>query len=246
MRIVAMTGAGVNKTENEDRIIIGKTILTNGVLECENANGFIAIADGVGGNNAGAVASHFVANRIGELTDCAKDKFMAINRDLIDASNKNEQLHKMATTLSGIFTSAESLVCFHIGNTRVYSVQSGKYLKQLTEDDTTLNHLLKTGQLSADDVEQFSSKNEIIACFGAGNENLFDIKITSIPNVPSSMFILTSDGVHEYVSVDDLEDILSECGDAVSICKHITEKAVENGSLDDISVVIIYIEQEGR
>ena len=52
MRIFALTQIGVNKDENEDRIIVGKTILTNGIFQCDNFSGVFAIADGVGGNNA--------------------------------------------------------------------------------------------------------------------------------------------------------------------------------------------------
>lgn len=59
MNIVAITQKGPNKAENEDRIILGKNIIAEGVFQTQLANGIIAVADGVGGNNAGAVASHY-------------------------------------------------------------------------------------------------------------------------------------------------------------------------------------------
>lgn len=239
MHIYALTQTGVSKIENEDRVIIGKTILTNGVFEHDDFNGFVGIADGVGGNNAGAVASHFVANHVGKLNECTKEQFTAINRDLITASQTDKQVNKMATTLSGVYMTADTAQCVHIGNTRVYSVQSRKYLKQLTVDDTTLNHLLSTGQLTSEDAKQFAHKNEIIACFGAGNESLFDIKIFDISKNASQMYLLTSDGIHDYVTIDELEDILSECNDLMLSCKRIANRSVQNGSMDDISVVII-------
>jgi len=240
MNIYALTQKGIHKEENEDRVIIGKTILTNGIFQCVNYMGVLAIADGVGGNNAGAQASHFVANRIGELNEYSKESFEVINRDLIIKSNNSEHLNKMATTLSGIYYDGISAIYFHIGNTRIYALQCGGYLKQITEDDTTINYLIITGKLLPEDEDSFVDKNEIIACFGAGNENSFNIKIANILEIQT--FLITSDGVHEYVSIDELEEIIQSDEDYSDVCKKIAEKAVLNGSHDDISVLIAYIE----
>ena len=64
MNIIAITQKGPNKAENEDRIILGKNIIAEGTFQTQLANGIIAVADGVGGNNAGAVASHYVAKQL--------------------------------------------------------------------------------------------------------------------------------------------------------------------------------------
>ena len=240
MRIVALTQKGVNKDENEDRIIVGKTILAGGAFRCDNFTGVIAVADGVGGHKAGAVASHFVANRVGELRNCTIDQFKAINQDLIAKSNSDECLHNMATTLSGIYCDKSVINYFHVGNTRIYALQGSGYLKQITEDDTTLNYLIKTGKLSQEDAVAFPNKNEITACFGAGNPELFNMKIANMPDVRT--LLLTSDGVHEYASIDELEDIFQNENDISVVCQKIAERAVSNGSHDDISVLIAHIE----
>ncbi|MCD7763133.1 MAG: hypothetical protein LUI14_08015 [Lachnospiraceae bacterium] len=67
VKIVAVTQKGTNKQENEDRIVAGKSVIADGIFQTDISNGIIAIADGVGGNNAGAVASHFVASRLSSL-----------------------------------------------------------------------------------------------------------------------------------------------------------------------------------
>ena len=66
MKIYAATQKGVQKVQNEDRVVLNQNILSMGIHECEYAEGFVAVADGVGGNNAGAVASQFVAEELGK------------------------------------------------------------------------------------------------------------------------------------------------------------------------------------
>lgn len=237
MKIYAFSQKGINKIENEDRIIIGKSIISGGLYSCELESGVIAIADGVGGNNAGFVASHFVANMVSQLKEVNVDEFLAINNDLIDLSRSKDAYKGMATTLTGIFLDNMTTVLFNVGNSRVYSIQSGKYLKQLTKDDTTLNFLLETRQISEQDVESFNRKNEITSCFGGGDAGILKIKCVDLSQTISSLLV-TSDGIHDHLSVDQMEDIIAEHGISTTACEKMTEEARRCGSEDDISVII--------
>lgn len=236
MKIIAKTQKGLDKTENEDRIVIGKTVLSEGRFSGEINSGIIAIADGVGGQNAGAAASQFVSDRICKLNEISDETFRNINDELISVSESSEQQKGMATTLSGLFYSDRGAQLFSIGNTRVYVLQGKKYLKQLTTDDTTLNYLLATGQLSLLDAETFDRKNEITACFGGGTTSLFRIKIQQFDSLTAPIMI-TSDGIHDYVSIDQLEDIIAEYGMSEYACDVMIKTARENGSFDDASVI---------
>lgn len=237
MNVIAVTQKGLNKIENEDRIIIGKTIVANGTLFSEITDGIIAIADGVGGQNAGSVASHFVANSICSMSEITVNQLKKINNELIKASEDNEGRKGMATTLSGVCIGDSNTQLFSIGNTRVYLLQSRKYLKQLTTDDTTLNYLLATGQLSAEDAKSFERKNEITACFGGGSSDLFKVKVSHIESLAAPIMI-TSDGIHDYLSVDQMEDIIEEHGLSENACVELIKVARNNGSVDDASVVL--------
>ena len=238
MNIVAVTQKGINKTENEDRIIIGKTIVANGTVFSNITDGIIAIADGVGGQNAGAVASNFVANSICGMSGITVDQLKAVNNALIKVSENNEGQKGMATTLSGICIGADRTQLFSIGNTRVYLIQSRKYLKQLTTDDTTLNYLLAAGKLSAEDVKDFERKNEITACFGGGSPDLFKVKVSHIEPLTAPVMI-TSDGIHDYLSADQMEDIIEEYGICEKSCTELIKAARDNGSIDDASIVFV-------
>jgi protein phosphatase len=139
--------------------------------------------------------------------------------------------------LSGICCTKGKPQLFSIGNTRVYLLQSRKYLKQLTTDDTILNYLLATGQLSSEDAKSFERKNEITACFGGGSSDLFKVKVSHIEPLTAPIMI-TSDGIHDYLSVDQMEDIIEEHGLCEDSCIELIKVARSNGSVDDASIVL--------
>ena len=237
MKIIAISRKGTNKIENEDRIVVGKTILAGGTLSSEFERGILAIADGVGGNNAGSVASHFIANKICTLTNISAESLQKINAELLALSMEKTEYNGMATTLSGILLADGKACLFSVGNTRVYFLQGGKYLKQLTIDDTTLNYLIETGQLTAEETESFNRKNEITACFGGGRADLFKIMLNNIESVTSPI-LLTSDGIHDFLSIDQMEGIIAEYGLTEMACEEMISKARILGSCDDVSIVL--------
>lgn len=237
MKIIAVTRRGINKIENEDRIVVGKTVLAGGTLSSEIDRGILAIADGVGGNNAGAVASHFIANKVCKLTDMTEEILQKINAELLTLSMEEAEYNGMATTLSGMLFAAGKACLFSVGNTRVYFLRGGKYLKQLTVDDTTLNYLLATGHLTAEETENFGRKNEITACFGGGRADLLKIKLNNMESVTSPI-LLTSDGIHDFLSIDQMEDIIGEYGLTEMACEEMISRARMLGSCDDISIVM--------
>ena len=159
-----------------------------------------------------------------------------INRKLIERSRTDDALAGMATTLTLVDFTEDSAKITYVGNTRVYAIVNGKYLKQLTRDDTTMEYLLATGQLNSFTAESFERKNEITACFGADNPALLKLKQIDVSG--QDMLIVTSDGIHDHVSIDEMEDIYCVADDKMVFCKRLIEQAVENGSIDDMSVVI--------
>lgn len=242
MRIYAMTEKGEH-SENEDRILINDIIVSAGTFEAEcDGKLKICVADGVGGNNAGAVASSFVCENLKNIVPSGKNDLVDINSQLLTKSTENANYSGMATTLSGICISNEKASSFHIGNTRIYVFQ-GSYIKQITDDHTSVNWLVKTGKLSKKDAETYDRRNEITACFGGGNPALINSLVFEESNEALSnakRIVLTSDGVHEYVSIDELEDVLNnESLEPLIMCNEILNIAKANGSTDDKSLVII-------
>jgi len=234
--IYIYTHAGSGKVHSEDAVLCGRKIVVNdSVVLSMPDNGFIAVADGVGGRQAGEVASSFV---LSELSKCnavdLPEKLAAINDRLIALSISNVETTGMATTLSGVYLTDSSPLLVHIGNTRVYAMQ-GRYLKQISSDHTVYSWLKSCGR--HEDAEH-CNRNEITNCFGGGDKSLFD-RLYVAPISKYNVMLLTSDGVHEHLTIDDLEDVLHCEIDDMSKCRRIAEIALSNGSKDDITVVLI-------
>ena len=122
----------------------------------------------------------------------------------------------------------------HIGNTRIYAMQ-GHYLKQLTSDHTVYNWLKSLGRTEE---AEACNKNEITSCFGGGDEKLME-RLQILPVNPVRTLLLTSDGIHEHVGIDDLEDILNSDISDDEKCGAIMEAAQIAGSTDDMTAVLI-------
>lgn len=239
MKIYAMTVKGEH-TKNEDTVMINGKIIKDGFHLFDVNEVLACIADGVGGNKAGDIASEFVCSEISKLEELTRESIYKINEKLIALSQSNENLRKMATTLSLITISNEKNILIHIGNTRIGVFQSN-YLKQITEDHTTVNWLLKTRQITKKESVDYDKKNEITACLGGGNPALINLLVFEDkvePITKAHRIVITSDGIHDYVSDDDIENSISN-NELEEACKQIIDISTANGSMDDKSIIII-------
>lgn len=241
MKVYWHTIKGTGKGANEDRVLIGQSVKKDGSGQAELTRGFVAVADGVGGNQGGAEASDFVCQVLAQEKNPDREFFQHVNHLLIEKGAVNPVYRSMATTFSGIFLlpEKEDTILFHVGNTRVYAIQAGKYLRQITEDDTVVQRLVKTGKLTEEEVENYAARNEITACLGGGKESLLSLDEVHFRQNGPAQFLLTSDGVHEYLSTDEMEDILAQAkGDWQKAVLSLTEYALANGSNDDCTVIL--------
>lgn len=242
MKVTVGVRIGIGKEQCDDTALVGQEIINNStyVYEADSLIG-LAVADGVGGNKGGKEASLFVADSLTKLHFASetelKERLLELNSSLINYASKIAEKEKMATTLTYLGFCGEDFYLAHIGNTRLYTTR-GKYLKQITEDHTTYQWLIKTGQTEA---AESCNRNEITACLGGGNVRLADelsVRKVFAENKPKCI-VLTSDGVHEYVEPDELEDELQKGTDDLAIVESIIRIAEESGSMDDKTVMII-------
>lgn len=235
--IYVVTRAGSRHEISEDTVLVGQEIITeaSGIYEMPEV-GFVCVADGVGGHSGGAIASQYVAKALREA-DCSSgnlhETLTAVNERLIAQAKEIPEATDMATTLTGIWRKDDTCRLMHIGNTRAF-VRQGRYLKQITSDHTTYNWLRSSGQLEA---AENCNKSEITNCFGGADNRLLS-KLVVSELAPFSVLLLTSDGVHDHVDLDTLEDILNGKGDYLTKCEMMIAAAVNNGSEDDMTVVI--------
>ena len=236
--IYVATKCGKSHSASEDKALVGKEVFVN-----TNAAvpfpllGFICVADGVGGNCGGAQASSFICTALAEAEglhpDMLQHYLFEENEALIQLSNMTPEYSNMATTLSGVYIVDDEMFLLHVGNSRVYAKQ-GNYLKQLTSDHTTYNWLMSTGNFEA---AQVCNKSEITNCFGGGNVSLISKLSVARCNSFSSL-LLTTDGVHDYVDIDHLENILNSDATGEEKCEQILTLAQAAGSEDDLTVIL--------
>lgn len=238
--VYVMTRKGKHHLVSEDAVLVDREVLSDTTAVCAVPdNGFVCVADGVGGNSGGAVASKFVLSELAKWDNSItlKSYLQKINDILIRKAKQDEINSKMATTLTGFCFEDDIVRLIHIGNSRVY-IKQGRYIKQLTQDHTTYNWLLSTNQY---DEAASCNRNEITNCFGGGSQFLLS-KLYAEECQPFTLAILTSDGIHEYVDSDTIEDIINGEETFEEKCSMIVQKAIDNGSEDDVSVVMICLE----
>ena len=237
---------GINKEKCDDSALVDSLVINgdSGSVEIDNETK-IMIADGVGGNAGGDEASIYVMNAINNLSfNNIGDlhlRLLEVNSNLVKYANTVSGHELMATTISGIFFADNEFVMVHCGNTRIYSLQ-GSFLKQVTEDQTTYQWLMATGNI---ETAEYCNKSEIRGAFGGGTTKFSDTLV--VKNIfergTPTKILMTSDGVHDSLDIDDIEDIIAN--DSLSSMGKINkliETAVNKGSEDDCTAVLIELD----
>ncbi len=243
MNIFASVNAGPEK-KCEDSAFTNRLILSNGCSEHSFSELMcVGVADGVGGNSGGRLASRYVAQQICQ-TDfqsmTQQDIYAFVtdtNAELIAHAASIPDKSEMATTLTCVVAAKDGYYLIHAGNTRLYVVQ-GSYLKQLTVDHTTYNWLMECGQYEA---AESCRKSEINCCFGGGSQhyaNRLVVEKVFDDYFPDTL-ILTSDGIHDFVDIDFMENALSSNDSDSNAARTIVEEARKNGSTDDTTIIIL-------
>ena len=248
MTITAGVRIGTGKPVCDDIAIINDAVINNDRYHCETHDlRVVGITDGVGGNAGGKEASLFVAEALSKLsfsssTEDIKAQIERLNHELIEYAAGIPGKNLMATTLTAIITSQDRHYLVHVGNTRLYIAQ-GSYLKQLTTDQTTYQWLLSHGQVEE---AEHCNKNEISACLGGGNAALLQqLEVSQIfdDGLPL-VLVFTSDGIHEYLDIDRLEDLVFSGEPDADIIQTAIDEAETNGSTDDKTLVIVRVPDE--
>lgn len=244
MKVYIGLDTGIGKAECEDTAFVNEHLADGAVTEwvCDGLR-CIGVADGVGGNPGGRLASTYAASRIiradfSGMSEASIRQFAAeLNGDIIQYAAGIPGKTKMATTLTCLVAADDGFYMLHAGNTRLYAMQ-GAYLKQLTTDHTTRDWLIQLGQFEAADR---CSGSEINCCFGGGDMRYLDrivVETLFKDGIPGTL-LLTSDGIHEFVDVDTMEQIMQDASEEPEAIRMLMEYARANGSKDDQTVVIV-------
>ena len=242
--ITAASHVGCIRSNNEDMILVWDRYIRNETYHTEIypnsiSRMVIALADGMGGHNAGEVASqealsnlHFFINDLptgfssGDLNEMMCQWLKSVNRNIESLGVSNPSMSEMGTTLVGIIYYENKFFWINCGDSRLYLYRDGR-LQQLTTDHS-LNNV--TG------VKKHS--NIITNCIGAGCHTSFIDMYEFTDDVHTGdTFILCSDGLNDMVPDPQIENLLANGSEADELC----HAAIEAGGYDNVSACVIKV-----
>lgn len=242
MRIGCMTDRGRRRPTNEDS-----------VRACEDLS-FFMLADGVGGNRSGEIASQsaldalekFVRHNPPEWLGSRDEVFRYfraavnyVNQFIIKLSEAKPQYAGMATTLAFAYIRNNELYVANVGDSRVY-LAHGDMIQQITDDHTYVNDLVKMGAITKDEAHLHARKNVITRAIGANANNEPDC--FSVPLERGDRVLLCSDGLYDEVDDDTILAALTRFDDMMICAEDLIAMANDNGGNDNISVICVDLE----
>lgn len=214
------------------------------------------VADGVGGNNAGEIASRTAVNYIAdyvrqhspeeikddiELRRYFTDCFAGVNDLIYGMAHRHPENTGMATTAVLAYINGDKAYIVNVGDSRAYMFRDG-ILSQLTEDHSYVNSLIKSGSITKEEARRHRNKNVITRAVG-GEEVIFpDFFQLSVQ--PGDIFMLCTDGLHGEVDDIKLAEIIGKGRTMSETCAELVKKANQNGGNDNITVICFRIGEE--
>ena len=206
-----------------------------------------AVADGMGGHEAGDVASRTVleclrnvarADRLDDDVKRVVKSLAAANSDLRRYASENTKFGIVGSTVAVVLGSDNGVACLWAGDSRVYRLRDGK-LNQLTKDHSRVQELISLGRLDAADARSHPYANVVTRAVGA-TETL-DIDVASESVQHGDTFLICSDGLTNAVTDEELRALMgrSGCGTAV---EGLLGAALNNGATDNVTIVVVHVE----
>lgn len=226
---------------------VGKVRLTNEDASYLPSNGerFAAVADGMGGHQAGEVASAMaiqVFSRTLREADCAASEEVLIRAvDLANAaiyrqSRQESGQHGMGTTLTGLWFGSDYVYLCHVGDSRAYLLRNG-VLMQLTNDHSLVNELLERGQITPKEARLHPQRNMITRALGTSKHVTSDI--IRLDYKPEDCWLLCTDGLSNCLSSPELARILCLDIPWKDRLRTLVESALQRGGADNITALVI-------
>ena len=230
MIVVSRTHKGNVRPTNQDALLLQ-----------EGAFGLFGVADGMGGHNAGDVASRMAVLLLGRVLEGAKPSeellrggIEEVNLMIYEEQKKEKSLSGMGTTMTVVWEDEKDVFLGHVGDSRCYLLREGK-IRQLSQDHSMVAELLRKGQITRDEADRHPYRNIITRALGAGDT--VEVDTMSLPKKRGDKFLICSDGLYEYVSDAEMESILLRTP-LEEAADQFLAMALEGGGRDNVSVLI--------
>ena len=231
---VSKTDVGLRRKVNEDSLLV------------RTERGYWAVADGMGGHDAGDVASSKVTQALLELpivyglddlVASAVEALKKVNRELIALAGSSEGQRTIGSTVVGIAIANGQFRCFWAGDSRAYRIRDGA-IERLSRDHSLVQSLVDAGMLAPDEAESHPNANVITRAVGVAEELTIDI-VDGDARV-GDLFLLASDGLTRPMSDSEIAAALVSNPPAIAAGKMV-DTVLSRGAPDNVSMIIVKI-----
>ncbi len=237
INVIAKSDVGKTRKQNEDNVLVLKNKLNHTI---------IVVADGMGGHNAGEIASEIscevIKNEFMKLTEPVdykkfiKQTLLKANKEIYRKSILYTEYAKMGTTTSLLIYDGKRAYIGHIGDSRIYYTNS-QNITQITKDHTLVEAMIKAGTLTREQASESRYKNVLLQALGTSKKLTIDIKELKIPK--QFKFLICSDGLTGEVTDQEIFEIMNEENDLESRVENLITLANEKDGSDNVSAIIM-------
>lgn len=221
------TNIGYVRDHNEDSLIIIPPLF--------------AVADGMGGHEAGEIASEITVNTLAELAPSHLDAegltaaVEAANYNVMKAPRQGIGRDGMGTTLTAAMLEGERLLIAQVGDSRAYLLHKG-HLQQITRDHSLMADLIEAGQITPEEARVHPNRSVITRAIGSDihmRPDIYELNVDA-----GDRILLCSDGLSSMISNNAIESIMRRQSDAQHCADELVTAALENGGADNVTVVV--------
>lgn len=237
LKIDSLTDVGLVRTKNEDSMEIRQNKL---------GHHLVLVADGMGGHNAGNVASKMAAKIIAEnfsKIDKPIDYKVFVekvtklaNHEIYKAAMLKPSYSKMGTTLSFLIYDNKKMYTGHVGDSRIYFINKNS-IQQITKDHTVIQEMLDSKSIGEEEAQNSPLKNVLLQALGTSKKLSLEIKEIKPPN--KFKILLCSDGLTANVSDEEIKNIVNCDISIEEKLKDLVELAKIKDGSDNISVLLM-------
>lgn len=236
-----ITDRGILRKENQDTCCFGTY---------DDAGAWGIVCDGMGGANAGDIASRTAAQvflksvnslnelSAGQINDALRRLSAEANRAVYDLAQSSEEYRGMGTTLVGAVIKEGKLFAVNIGDSRAYHI-SGREIRQITRDHSLVEEMVEQGNLTPEQARRHPQRNLITRAIG------------TTPSVPADLFelalsekdavLLCSDGLSSVLEDDEIRVLVRSAETPEEACRMLVGEVLRRGAPDNVSVVLFRV-----
>ena len=240
VQVGAITDTGQVRQANEDNALVDNELF------------IFAVADGMGGHNAGEIASAIAVETLRAGIASGIDMEQAIknaNTSVRQKAASDEEFSGMGTTITALgFTSEGKLAIAHVGDSRAYVInrevqspglekQKSIELKRITKDHSLVEELVQAGEITEEEANVHPRRSVITRALGI--EDSVEVEITPIDFKLNDRYLLCSDGLTSMVRDDEILNVLNSFSSPKDCASELVARANSNGGTDNITVIVL-------